>query len=133
MKSDSERAELMRWIAERRKRPLSLGSFDCCTLCADYLMDLHGKDDLMHGLRGTYADRAEALAVLSSHQGMRTMVEDRLGPMQPMTRCEAGAIVFGDFGAGDALGICCGHNIAAVSVHGLVFMSLSRGTGCWPL
>lgn len=133
MNTDAERADLMHWIAERRKRTLRFGAFDCCTMCADYLIDLHGKDDLMHGLRGTYSDRAQALAVLSSHDGMRTMVEDRLGPMQPMVHCEAGAIVFGDFGEGDALGICCGHNIAAVGVRGLVFMPLTRGQGCWPL
>jgi len=87
----------------------------------------------MASLRGSYTNRNEAMAVLSKNGGMQKMVENRLGPMQSMMHCEVGAIVFGDFGEGDALGICAGHNIAAVSIRGLVFYPFSTGKGCWPL
>lgn len=133
MNTDESRTALMDWISDRRKNRLAFGTFDCCTLCADYLTAMHGKPDLMAEFRETYQSHAGAMATLDKHGGMKRLVEERLGEMQPMSACEAGAIVYGDFGEGPALGICCGHNIAAVGVRGLVFMPLSRGKGCWPL
>lgn len=128
---DAFRAALCEWIAERRRQPLAFGRFDCCTLCSDYLMHFHGGQDPMEGLRGTYATHDEAMAVLKKRGGLRKMVTKRLGKMRPMARCEAGAIVYGDFGHGPALGICVGHGIAAVGAAGLINVALSHGNGCW--
>lgn len=128
---DSFRAALYEWIAERRARPLAFGAFDCCTLCEDYLGELAGRPGLMGALRGSYTSHAEAMAIIRRGGGLEKLVSARLGPMQPMARCEAGWIVTGDFGNGPALGICCGHNVAAVGERGLVFAALSRCEGCW--
>lgn len=128
---DKDRAALMAWIAERRRRPLAFGRFDCATLCADYLMQFHGMEDPMADLRGSYATHEEAMALVDGAGGMKGLIEQRLGAALPMARCEAGAIVYGEFGDGPALGICAGHNVACVGARGLTFHPLSRGEGCW--
>ena len=133
MMNDADRAALMDWITARRNRAHVYGTFDCCTLCADYLVELRGMKDPMKGLRGTYDSRAGAQTVMKKGGGLKKIARARLGVMHPMAEAECGSIVYGDYGDGPALGICTGFNIAAAGEKGLVFSPLSRGEGCWTL
>lgn len=130
---DKARSKLADWLAESRARPLDFGRFDCCTLCADYLMRFHGFDDPMSSFRGQYSSHREAMSAIKKAGGLKKIAESVLGEMQPMNECRWGAIVLGDYGDGPSLGICAGHNIQCVSARGLVAMPLSRGEGCWPV
>lgn len=128
---DRDRIHFWRWLDERAEQPLVFGQFDCCTLAADYLRDLHGRVDAMSGYRGSYNDVDGAKAIITAGGGMRALVEDFLGPIQSPSLLQCGWIVLGRFGDGEALGLCTGHNVAVPTERRLGYFPLGRAIGGW--
>jgi hypothetical protein len=65
------------------------GTHDCCTLGADVVQAVTGVD-LMTGLRGTYADEAQAYATLEQMGGLVTVLTQALGRPVPAAMAQPG-------------------------------------------
>lgn len=125
--------EVHAFIEEVREEPLKWGVHDCCIMCAAAAMDLFGHKDLMKQWRGKYSSKEEAIRIMAKAGGLQKLIEKVLGPMLPPEKLRIGDIAFGDFGDGDSVALCTGHNVAAVGRRGLVFAKLGVVKGCWRL
>lgn len=109
-------------------RPWRWGEADCCTSACDVFLRLYGVDP-MRALRGTYANRIEADAVIAEAGGWMAMAE-RLAAVTGLVSDASprpGSIGLGDHG----LMIKTTRGWAAKSVSGFVLL---QGHKCaWSL
>lgn len=101
------------YLTATRRTPFAWdGSHDCCTFCAGGVEAQTGEDP-MTGLRGLYANKAEALRLLRGEGGLEIWAPElarKLGlPEVPVLQAPRGGIVLGqvetDAGIGPALGL----------------------------
>lgn len=123
------------FVEEYRCAPLIWGVNDCCTFTAEFLMKvMKWKIDPMADFRKEYTTQREALRILAKHGGMSNMIIKILGPLQPPLIMRVGDVGIGNFGNGDCVGICTGHNICAPALDGgLNFLGLGFVRGCWQI
>jgi hypothetical protein len=124
---------LVDFIEERRDRPFSWGSNDCCLFASDWIRLCTGIDPAAD-LRGRYHSALSAARVMRSHGGVAGIVESiggRLG-LEPVThaRAQRGDLVMQDNGLGNCLGIVLGPIAAFVADRGLLF-SPFVASPCW--
>ena len=121
------------FVEKYRYAPLVWGINDCCTFSADFLMEVIGwKNDPMIEFREKYTTQREALRILAIWGGMRQAIIKVLGPPQPPLVVRVGDIGMGNFGNGDCVGVCTGHNICAPALDGgLNFLDLGFIRECW--
>jgi hypothetical protein len=100
----------MRLVEDVFCRPFVWGVSDCCTAACDVFARLHGIDP-MAPLRGRYASRAEAMALIRARGGWRAMA-DALAREAGLTRSgwAVGALglAAGREGAALVVGLPCG-------------------------
>lgn len=119
-------------VLEIMDRPWSWGESDCCAAACDVFAALHGIDP-MAGLRGTYASRAEAEAMIAREGGLDALAA-RLAALSGLRRSEGRAGDIGVSGPGAASGgrallICVGRGWAGKSPRG--FSVLPRAEVAW--
>lgn len=66
-------------LQARMGAPFEWGARDCCLWAADAVLAITGHDPAAD-IRGTYADEAEALAMVRRLHGIKTAFRQRLGP-----------------------------------------------------
>lgn len=83
---------LAAWLAARGNMAFAWGVNDCALFAADGVLELTGVD-LAAGLRGSYASREQAAAVLARHGGLQAIVAARLPAYPSPLRCHRGDVV----------------------------------------
>lgn len=121
---------LFAFIESRRTLPHAYGTNDCCLFCADAIQVMTGKD-LASGIRGTYADKAGADAILAEHGGLEAFVTSILGePLGPLC-ARQGDVAMIHTRHGDAIGICEGNHIAVPGDVEQILFPLAKALKSW--
>jgi len=99
-------------------RPFVWGTADCCTSACDVFLRLWGVDP-MQPLRGLYASKDEATAIIRARGGWRRMAQGLADAAGLVGGCgEAGEIGLVRLNDGFALGVALGHGQWAGPVDG---------------
>lgn len=109
--------------------PFEWGTNDCCMFAVGCVEAITGVD---YGkpYRG-YKTKIGAARRLSDGNGVEGIATECLGKPKEPVKAKRGDVVMFDCGDGNALGVCLGVKIAAVSESGLMFVSMSKAIKAW--
>lgn len=109
--------------------PFEWGTNDCCMFAVGCVEAITGVD---YGkpYRG-YKTKIGAARRLSDGGGVEGIATECLGKPKEPVNAKRGDVVMFDCGDGNALGVCLGVKIAAVSESGLMFVSMSKAIKAW--
>ena len=117
-------------VAQRIDQPFAWGVNDCVLFAADCIGVMTGIDPVFD-LRGQWADRKQALRVITRLGGLPAAVKARgFEEVQPLF-AQRGDLVLHRRDRSDALAICLGSNLAGPSKSGLLFFGLESGVRAW--
>jgi hypothetical protein len=85
-------------VRARSQAPYTWGEFDCCTLGADVVLSITGRD-LMADVRGSYATEAEAYGLLELRGGLVAILTSALGRPVPVAFAQVGDLGISNAGA----------------------------------
>jgi hypothetical protein len=127
-------ARLMRFLSEQRAAPFAWGTADCCTLAADAVLALTGRDP-MAAYRGRYRSETGARRLLARHGGLEGLLRHVLGePMANPKLAQRGDVGLAAAGA-EGAPICCVVTSQGLACRqpgaGLVFLPRGGLTVAW--
>ena len=99
-------------INHYRTAPMVWGQTDCCQFALAAVRALTGVDHAH--LFPAYSSEREALEIIVKAGGVAALVRTALGESKHPSRARHGDIVLGDWGTGDALGVCLGVETAVL-------------------
>lgn len=109
--------------------PFEWGSNDCCMFavgCVEAITGVNFGSEYVG-----YSTKFGASKVLYEHGGVDGIATKHLGEPKQSKLAKRGDIVMFDCGDGNALGVCLGVKIAAVSESGLMFISMNKAIKAW--
>lgn len=116
-------------VTQAHTRPFAWGSHDCCLWAADCVLAQTGIDH-GEGIRGTYADAREAIAMLDSMgglDGVGSLFGSRIPPLSVM-HGDVGVVRCGDR---DLMGLCNGDHWLVTGTNGLLLVPLGDASMAW--
>lgn len=128
MKPQDWPERLAQFWRDRRSMPFAWGSNDCCSLAADWVVEMTGADP-MAGLRGV--DNAiSAGRTLEALGGMRAAVTGRLGEPIDWMLAQRGDVVLLILDR-ETLGVCMGTHAIAPGQDGALLVPMDSAECAW--
>lgn len=116
-------------IGHYRTAPRVWGQTDCCQFALAAVRELTGIDHAH--LFPAYTSEREALEIIAKAGGVAELVRLALGESKHPSRARPGDIVLGDWGTGDALGVCLGVDAAVIVEGGVGFVRTLSARKAW--
>lgn len=124
-------ARLQALMVQRLAAPFAWGRADCCTWAADCWQAMTDTDPL-GPLRGAYATRRQARALLRQSGGLSAAIGARLGaPMASGAAIVPGSVVLAQQGRRQLLGLAWPAGLVGVGSAGLVILHATTPLLAW--
>jgi hypothetical protein len=123
---------LAAYLLKVQDRPFDWGTHDCCTLAADWALELIGVDPIAP-YRGLYTNAVGARRLILKHGGIEAAFTAALGSPVAPAYARRGDLVLAEYQLGPTVGICGGVDACFPGIDRLHWFPTSGSQLAWSL